>query len=677
MRKKIKIVLALSIAVMFIFLIYNFSKTKSVIDSDSRVQENSELTYYIDVVYDGKDSEVVTSSDTAIAKVYSDFIYVEDKIPEGLTFNRFITADDGTVGAVKRSDGTSCPGYVVGDSDGLVYDSTTNKVSFKVKHLQAGCKLTVGIVTTTPYLNGAKRKDFYNTAQARENYFSTLSNTVHVYMGKEDVTTYTVNYTYTGVVPENAPDLPITSQYADGASVGVENNAILAGYTFSGWTTEDVTVTDGKFVMPSSNVTFVGSFTKKQEYSVNYSITGEKPAGYEVPLSKTYGIGDDVVIDSLAPGDVVNGYRFLGWTNNDGIDLSEGIFEMPDSNVELVGSFEKVVYTVSYEFQGVDIPNNYQSLLPASRQYSPGETVILADNPTASGYDFLGWYYSDKFKMPEEDIVIYGEWMKKNGIFAPTITKEIVDKKDYYHKDDIVKFKITVTNNENFEITDVLLQESELEGVYFVAGEDYEVRSNVHVFIPSISAKSSVIVNAEYKAGNDILKAFSNTVELTGALADNDYYLDKSKDYKSTATFNVANINLVVNKTDNDGDSLDGAVYSLYSDSNATNLIESGLKFNLLPSTTYYLKESKAPTGYQISNAIIKIDVNDKGLVTASGYTINSDNGTNIITLTDNEIDNLLVTGGIGTYIFTFIGLFVVLATIVGYIIYKKRKDRK
>ena len=174
MRKKI--IIGVIVAGLIGLVIYGFSGSMAMIENDSRVKENSELTYYIDVIYDGKDSEIVTSSDTAVAKVYSDYIYVEDKIPDGLTFNRFITAEDGSIGAVKRSDGSSCAGYVVGDSEGLVYDSSTNTVSFKVKSLQAGCKLTVGIVTTTPSLNGETRRDFYNTASARENYFNVFSN---------------------------------------------------------------------------------------------------------------------------------------------------------------------------------------------------------------------------------------------------------------------------------------------------------------------------------------------------------------------------------------------------------------------------------------------------------------------------------------------------------------------
>ena len=55
-------------------------------ENDVKVEEDSELTYYIDVIYDGKDGEATTSSDTATAQVYSDYIYVEDKIPDGLTF---------------------------------------------------------------------------------------------------------------------------------------------------------------------------------------------------------------------------------------------------------------------------------------------------------------------------------------------------------------------------------------------------------------------------------------------------------------------------------------------------------------------------------------------------------------------------------------------------------------
>ena len=673
--KKRYIVIAGLLVILIGLIIYSFNGSLAVIENDSRVKENSELTYYIDVIYDGKDSEIVTSSDTATAKVYSDYIYVEDKIPEGLTFNRFITAADGTIGAVKRSNGSSCPGYVVGDSEGLVYDSTTNTVSFKVKNLQAGCKLTVGIVTTTPSLNGETRRDFYNTASGRENYFNIFSNTVHVFMGDPDAILYSVNYQYTGTVPDGAPTLPNSSNYIDGVTVGVENDVTLAGYTFSGWSTEDVTVTDGTFTMPEGNVTFVGSFTSKTTYNVSYSINGVKPTGYEVPLTKSYGAGDDVVIDTLQEGDIVDGYRFLGWTST-GLDLSEGIFVMPTSNVSIVGTFEKVTYSVTYAFQGAEIPSNADSLLPATRNYSEGDTVTLANNPTATGYEFLGWYHEDNFEMPSENVVIYGEWKLKNGTFSPTIKKEIIDKKDYYHEGDTVSFKITVTNNANYEITDVLIQD-DLDGVTFTISSDYTIKSDRYVVIPSIGANSSIILNATYTAGNDILETFTNTAIITGALASNSNELDTSREYKSSVEFNVSNINLTINKQNNEGDSLSGAEYRLYSDSSATNLVDTGLTFTLNPNTTYYLKESKAPSGYQISTSTIPINVSSSGVITITDHTVTGSNGNYTVVLTDDIINILPNTGGIGTYIYILGGLVLVIIAVLGFYYYKKRKEKK
>ena len=50
---------------------------------------------------------------------------------------------------------------------GLHYNANTRTVSFKVDNLQAGCVLTVGVITRTPAsVNG--RVDFYNYGTARD-----------------------------------------------------------------------------------------------------------------------------------------------------------------------------------------------------------------------------------------------------------------------------------------------------------------------------------------------------------------------------------------------------------------------------------------------------------------------------------------------------------------------------
>lgn len=680
MKDKKKIVIfGLSISLFVALLIVLINRSFAVpLDDGARVAPNSDLTYYIDVIYDGKDATAVSSSDTVTANVNSDYIYVEDKLPDGLTFKNFVTTSDGTIGAVKRSDGSSCPGYVVGDSAGLVYDDTTRTVSFKVKNLQAGCKLTVGIVTTTPSLPRGKRLDFYNTAFARENNFTFKSNTVHVFMGDEEATLYTVTYKYTGTVPDGAP-VPEVGSYSGGTTVGVEANPTIAGYTFSGWSTNDVTVSNNSFTMPSKNVTFTGSFTAKTKYTVSYSISGTLPEGFVAPTTKSYGAGDDVVLDTLKVGDVINGYRFLGWSST--VDLSDGIFQMPSSNVTIVGRFEQIKYTVSYQFQGAVIPSNADSLLPASATYAPGEIVTVASEPVASGYKFLGWYKSATFEMPEEDVVIYGEWMRFSGYFVPTITITIPNQKSIYQNGEVVNFQITVKNNASIAINDVMVQDY-LDGATFNTGSNYTILSDKIAKISTISAGGSVTLTAKFTAGSDVVKDYVNTVELTGAIANNYYYLDTTKDYKVSAHFKVANIELKINLVDaSTSSSLTGGNFSLCSDSSCTTVVATGNDFKgLIPNTIYYLKQTKVPSGYMMTTdfEIARLRVsNDGSLILYGGNNVSvpGSNGIFTFTVKSSKINMLPNTGGVGNIPYIVTGLIIIVVSSCGYVLYMRKKE--
>lgn len=676
-KKKLTYIFAVALFIgltsLFVMLINgSFAAT---LDNDARIAPNSDLTYYIDVIYDGTDAKAVTSSDTATADVHSDYIYVEDKIPDGLIFKEFVSTEDGTIGAVKRSDGTSCPGSVVGDFAGLVYNESTRTVSFKVKNLQAGCKLTVGIVTTTPALTG-KRMDFYNTAFARENDFSTKSNTVHAFMGDEEATLYSVTYNYTGTVPDNVPAAPAVSSYNEGAIVGVEAEPNVSNYTFSGWSSTDVTATNGSFTMPAKNVVFTGSFTQKTTYNVIYSITGDAPQGFVPPSTKSYSYGSDVKLDSLKPGDVVSGYRFLGWNVPSTVTVSDdGIFQMPNTNITITGSFEKIKYTVSYQFQGSVIPPNASSLLPATVSYEPGETVTVASDPVTTGYKFLGWYKPKTFVMPEENVVITGEWMQFSGYFTPSISIDIANKKDTYQAGDVVNFNIVVTNNESFAIKDVMIQEK-LDGATFVNnGTSYTVMNDSFVKLNTLAANASVTILAKYVVSNDIVKDYVNVVELTGALADSGYYLDTTKDYKVSVNFKVSNIVLNVILKNIFGNNLTNSQFTLYEDANLSTEFGKGMNFiGLVPGKTYYLKQTKVDSGYQILSNTYTVVVGDDGSITFDGTNIPNTTGTVDVNLVNEEINMLPNTGGPGNIPYMIIGILMILISSVGYVSYTKRK---
>ena len=56
-------------------------------------------------------------------QINSGTLFVEDKLPDGLEFTGFVTTDDGSIGAVKRSDGTLCTGKVIDDTNEARTDS--------------------------------------------------------------------------------------------------------------------------------------------------------------------------------------------------------------------------------------------------------------------------------------------------------------------------------------------------------------------------------------------------------------------------------------------------------------------------------------------------------------------------------------------------------------------------
>lgn len=470
-----------SIVVLFIFIRIGFS---ALLENGEEVKENSELTYYLNVKYDGIDKNGVASNDTTLSLVNSDIIYVEDKIPEGLEFVGFVTTYDGSIGAVQRSDGRLCSGRVVDDTNeafgstglwngdnteftyhGLHYNVNNRTVTFQVENLQAGCELTVGIITRTPTIDDPNtleletRRDFYNFAIAREKNLTVNSNIVHVYMGSQLGTRYDVTYEFTGDLPRSVPSVPSTTSYIAGTKVLVAPDVKIEGYNFSGWTSSDVTISNGAFYMPEKNIVLKGSFTKKDTYKVSYAINGSVPEGYVLPNDKEYYPGTNVKVDFMTDGHIFNEHRFLGWDSTDVVITEDREFTMPEKNVKIIGEFEEVKYRVIYQFYPSSLPPNADSYLPPVKEYSAGDKVTLEDVlGEPEGYKFLGWYKEEEFIMPEEDLTIYGEWKEYAGTFEPLIDIEILDPKSYYEPGDLIRYKITVTNTHMYSLYDTMVK---------------------------------------------------------------------------------------------------------------------------------------------------------------------------------------------------------------------------
>lgn len=661
MKKKLlnrKIVLLIILIIFTLTVGISYGLGESNNDTPLKVEENSNLTYYLEIMYDGNDKNLVTSSNSTTAEIYSDTINIEDTLPNGLIFKNFVKSSNESIGSVKRSDGTPCSGYVVGGYNGLKYDEQSRKVSFTIKDLKAGCKLTVGIVTQTPKFSdyNIDRIDFYNTAYATENKVTVSSQTLHSYMQNASAQLYSVNYEYTGDVPDNAPDIH-TKQYVHGQTIGVESVPSIHGYTFSGWTSEDVQVNNGTFIMPNKNITFTGKFTKIPDYKVTYIIEGDTPDNYIVPVEKKYIANEIIALDSTPKGKEYGDYIFNGWILPNNIRLNNNEFIMPNNDIVIKGSFtKKKLYTVKYKFVGNYIPKNYAKLLPKTQTYAEGDTVSITkinnkavckyrDSKTYKNCKFEGWSIDKDFTMADENIVITGKWNSDDLVFTPSIEKKIIEKKNHYKKNEKVRFIVNITNNDNVTLYNVKLKEK-LKGASFVSGDGYNIVDNDTVIIPKINPYEEFSVYSEYLAGNDIYTIMNNEVLIVSAKGSNNYILNPDKQYIAKASFVVANPfkkssehYLKIIKVDDNDNALSGAEFTLYSDSKLSNSLQRGLSFdNLKANTTYYLKETTVPIGYVDNGKVYKVIIDEKGNISIPNLEVVNEKGAGTVKIVNNKL---------------------------------------
>ncbi len=273
------------------------------------------------------------------------------------------------------------------------------------------------------------------------------------------------NVAYTVNKPANSDDITYTAPEAASYYEGTENISVAdvpaagtdynsARYSFNGWNTSDVTVTGGKFTMPTDNVNFTGTFTKRS-YSVSYSVTGA-PDGYTTPTGDTYEVDVNVPVASVPAEGDYPGYTFTGWKKGD--DFVSGSFTMPAEAVTLTGVFEKIPYHVTYSVTGA--PDGYSVPTDGNDHYVT-DPVTVAATPNIPGYTFTGWKKDGtvvtSFNMPASDVELTGVFEKipyhvtysvtgaPEGYSVPT------DGANYYVTDPVTVKETPVISGYDFE----------------------------------------------------------------------------------------------------------------------------------------------------------------------------------------------------------------------------------
>ena len=207
-----------------------------------------------------------------------------------------------------------------------------------------------------------------------------------------EINTHDITYSYTGTVPSGAriPSLDNESSVEFGTAKVVASVPTMTGYTFSGWTTSDATVSSGVFNMPDNDVSFTGSFVANS-YTVTYNANGG--SGTMTSDSVVYNQNYSVKANSFSR----SGYTFKNWNiaaNGSGTSYSPSAVINITGSVTLYAQWTKyddpppvVTYTVTY------LPGTRGTFAPQTTSgLTYGVPTPAAPAITGqSGYIFNGW----------------------------------------------------------------------------------------------------------------------------------------------------------------------------------------------------------------------------------------------------------------------------------------------
>jgi uncharacterized repeat protein (TIGR02543 family) len=230
-------------------------------------------------------------------------------------------------------------------------------------------------------------------------------------------TTYSITYGYSGVIPSGAPSISPVN-VTSGRGVTVKANPSLAGYDFSGWTSNDVNVSGaGATFCVSKDVKFIGSWIPHTDtpYTVEFyqqPIIGDEYIKIDADTQTGTGTTDTEIIDNLdmtALNEKYPGFHFAPYTYDEVMPIAG------DGTAVLRLEYDRDTPNIIYS-NGTATKN--EPSLPEAETARYEATVTVADTPTLAGYDFSGWTSDDvdlssgqtTFSMPDNDVHIIAYW---------------------------------------------------------------------------------------------------------------------------------------------------------------------------------------------------------------------------------------------------------------------------
>lgn len=172
---------------------------------------------------------------------------------------------------------------------------------------------------------------------------------------------------------------------------------------------------------PDKHVDCTVEIKVKDVYTANYWLWNAGQTGYEYAEARSYYKNDQTspTANKYPATKTVNGvtYTFLGWYDNETLSGEAVTFPytITDHNVNFYAKYVAGYY-VDYDLNG----GTWGSAQTKWFKNVGSTVVVVATEPTKTGYDFAGWTYSedgsktyhadDSFVMPEKNVKLTANW---------------------------------------------------------------------------------------------------------------------------------------------------------------------------------------------------------------------------------------------------------------------------
>lgn len=205
----------------------------------------------------------------------------------------------------------------------------------------------------------------------------------------------------------------ITTEVGKKALIGDvinETSVQKEGHIFKGWSIDGSSLVDKQLVI-TEDILLIPLF-EVNSYKIKYTIDGEV---FSEELLK---YGSKIEVKQVPEK---TGYTFKGWDK----ELPN---TMPASDIELIGTYEKNKYTITYIIEGQE---------NITRTYYYGDTIETIENPKLEGLNFVKWSEIIPDTMPDHNIEVYAEFDKKSFNINYYIDGVLYKTDSYQYNDNI------------------------------------------------------------------------------------------------------------------------------------------------------------------------------------------------------------------------------------------------